>query len=340
MFKSNTYRVLVLLALMALALGGLPFAGVGHAATAAAPKFEANCSLFHLAILVSGTFDDGGGLDRFRYLITDGNGKKLYLEDATRRINETKGSNVANFSFNNDGVDGAPEKNPIQFYLIDVDVNNNMVSILQQASYNASCLAPQASPNPTADYIPPRFLKAVFVATTELYQEPGRGGIGLQVQAGKEHYAVYRSADYQWVAVDVSGEQLVWVPASTVQVDISRLNIPPTRIDGNDPSVLVAPTPVVPPATVPAPILRTPPFIDPGVVVAYATINTTLRLRAGPSLRSAILTLIPPETLVPVYGRNGARNFVKVTYQGLVGWVSVGFITLVDAEVAELPVVQ
>src|SRR3954447_27072471 len=104
----------------ALTLTILPHALPAHAATASVGQFYANCNVFSVDVAVNGINPEVNGLDRFRYLITDGTGKKLYLEDGSRGVNQTVGSSVMNLSYDADGVaDGGPTKNPITFAVYD-----------------------------------------------------------------------------------------------------------------------------------------------------------------------------------------------------------------------------
>jgi uncharacterized protein YraI len=235
-------------------------------------------------------------------------------------VGVTSGSLVVNMPFSTT----PPTKNPIIFSVIDLDANGNAVSIVSQASYDADCLPHSGTATRSGDFRPPHFLKGTFIASTPIYQEPGSDQMSLSIAQGKEHYVVYRSADSQWVAVDVGGNQLVWVPMTALAVDLSSLNTPPTHIDLSDPAK--------PGASSPAPV--------PGGVVANARVTVNLRLRAAPSLQAEIYMHIPANTIVPVYGRNRYATFIKVSYNNLVGWVSSAFVFLVDSRLMSLPIVE
>jgi hypothetical protein len=309
---------LALIVLLVVVL--LPTMQPAYAITTAIGRLYTNCSNFSVDVAVNGVNNDGNNLDKFRYQIIDGANKVLYQEDATRQVGVTTSSLVVNMPFSAP----PPTKNPIIFSVIDLDANNNTTAIVRQLSYDADCMTRSGTATFSGDFRPPQFLKSTFVANTPIYQSPGGGQLNLSITAGKEHYVVYRSADGQWVAVDVGGNQLVWVPVNTLSVDVNRLNTPPTRIDLSDPTKTSAPGP--------APV--------PGNVVATGRVTTSLRLRAAPSLRAAVYTKIPANTMVPVYGRNKAATFVKVSYNNLTGWVSSGFVFLVDNKLRSLPVVE
>jgi hypothetical protein len=232
--RNKQYLCLVVISALAMAL--LTPQGGAYAIGVSEVRFGATCSDFSLAATVTGVGNDGGEFDRFRYLILDGNGKKLYREDAVRRVGVTISSQVINMSYDNDGVDGPPTANPIRLQILDLDANNNVVALLSEQTFNASCLPPASPVTMTENFRPTPFLKAFFIGETPLYRAPSRDPMDLRITAGKEHFAFYRSPDSQWIAIDVSGERLMWVPASVVSVEIGRLGGKPSRIDGSDPA--------------------------------------------------------------------------------------------------------
>jgi hypothetical protein len=323
-------QVLSLTVIAALLLVTLPPQGSAHAISVSAVRFGATCGDFSLMVAITGTNDDGGGFDRFRYLILDGNGKKLYQEDAVRQVGVTIGSQVINMSYDNDGVDGPPTANPIRLQIIDLDANGNPTALLKDETFNASCLPPAAAPvTITENFRPAPFLKAFFIGETQLFRAPGRDPMDLRIVPGKEHFAFYRSPDSQWIAIDVSGQQLMWVPVSVVSVDIGRLGVPPRRIDGSDPATAAAlPQPTIAPSTG-FPLLGQP--------FGTALVTTRLRLRSEPSLRAPLITTIPRNETVIVYARNTAGTFIRVQYRDLVGWVSTCCVSLIDTRLDLLP---
>jgi uncharacterized protein YraI len=296
----------------------LPVASPTHAATAAIGMFYAGCGNFSVDVTVSGTNDDGNGVDKFRYLITDGNNKKLYQEDATRPINVTAGSMVFNLSYDADGVaDGFPGKNPIQFAVIELDSNGNAGSQIQGASYDAPCLPASGKANRSGTFVPPKIVVGTVVAGTPLYQGPGVGPLSLSTQPGAQHLVVYRTPDATWVAIFVGGNDLVWIPASAINADLSRLALPPTRIDGSNPNQAAGGN-----APTPAPVSGT-----------TALVLDNLRLRSAPSTAASILAVIPAGTTVPVLGRSSDGTFIQVSYNGQVGWVWAGLVRLSQGSV-------
>lgn len=304
----------------------LPFTAPAHAATTAVGRFYAGCNNFSVDVAVSGTHDDGNGLDKFRYLIVDGNGKKLYLEDAARSVNTTVGSLVINLSYDADGVvDGQPTKNPIKFDVIDLDGNNNQIGVLYEATYDAECLAASGKTNRAGVFLPNNNTYAQVLTATVLYDGPAGASINLAIPPGKVFHAVYRAADSQWVAISVSGNNLVWVPVTSLSVDLTRLPLPPGRIDGNSLSATAAPN----------------NNNNGGSAIAGVTGRTltSLRLRSSPAFTNNILTVVPFGTVVPVVGRNSSKIFVEVIYNGTFGWVSAFFLQLNGSTLAGLPIV-
>jgi hypothetical protein len=292
-----------------------------RAAATAIGVFYAACARFSVDVAVTGVTDDGNAQDKFRYVVVDSNGKVLYSEDASRRVGITGGSLVINFNY----TGGQPTKNPVRFQVLDLDGNNNVTSVLKEVSYDAKCLAASGLATSTRDFRPPTFLKATVLTTTPLYSAPGRDQLTLTVAAGKEHLAIYRTADGLWVAIDVGGNDLVWVPTAALSVDITRLGTPPTRIDLADPARAAVSLPT---GGIPSPT---------GVT---AVVTTLLRFRALPTTASEIITRIPADTEVAVLGRTFNNRWLKVLYNGVPGWISSGFVILSKGAIRDLPVLE
>jgi len=275
---------------------------------------------------VSGTNNDGNNLDKFRYLVTDGNGKKLYQEDATRQINTTQGSVVVNLSYDADGVaDGGPAKNPIQFSVIDLDGNNVPIATIQSVSYQAPCLPVSGGANRSGVFRPPKNVVGTIVTTTPLFQTPGGGQLNLTANVGANHQIVYRTPDSAWIAIFVGGNDIVWIPASTIRANLGTVAVVPSRIDLSSLFGTGGPS--------------SGPTNAPGGVTARVLVRA-LRMRAGPSTSAAVVTVIPLNTYLPILGRNARRTYLKVNYNGTVGWVSVFYVRVTGARIIDLPVVQ
>jgi hypothetical protein len=317
----------------------LPAVTPARAATGIVGRFYATCNTFSVDLAVNGTTDDGGGLDKFRYQITDGNNKKLYLEDATRPINNTQGRVVVGVSYDADGViDGQPGKNPIRLTIIDLNNASAVVGTMFTATYDAACLGASGGATFAGNFQPPANFRARINATTPLLSAPGGAQINsLVAEAGKEFIAVYKSADSQFISIFVGSSDLPWIATGAASVDIVNIPVQPTRIETVFAPVnpnLPTPFPVVIGTATPIP----GGVLPPSEVSAYVRVR--LRLRAQPSLTAPILLTIPARTYVPVYGRDFSGTFIKVGYNGLIGWVAVSYTRLSNATIATLPIVQ
>jgi hypothetical protein len=320
--KRALLKCVVALALIAVFL---PAVRPAHAATAAIGQFYAGCGNFSVDVAVFGTTDDGGGQDRFWYSVTDATGKKLYEEYATRQVNTTGGSLVVNLSYDAEGVaDGAPTQNPIKIRVLELDSNNNLGAELASATYDAPCLPASNNTNRFGLFAPPKNIMGTITGTTALFLAPNSGQLNLTAKPGAEHQVIYRNADGTWVAIFIGGNDLVWIPAAAINTYLPGVPVQPTRIDGSSLTV-----------TTPANIAPSAPTGVTGRILVDG-----LRLRKEPNVRAEIITSIPFGTTVPVLGRNAARTFLKVDFNGTVGWVSSGFVRLSTGRLSALPVVS
>ena len=62
---------------------------------------------------------------------------------------------------------------------------------------------------------------------------PAQDPLDLTVNPGSIFPIVYRSRDNAWVDIFVGGNEMVWVPTSTIAVDINQLAFPPSHIFGS-----------------------------------------------------------------------------------------------------------
>ena len=286
-----------------------------QAASTAIGRFFAGCGYFSVDVSVSGTHDDGGGKDNFRYVVSDANNNVLYQEDATRPVNSNAGSTVVDLPYNRLNH---PTKNPVTFAVIDLDNNFNPTGTLQSTSYDASCVAPSGVALQHGLYSPAKINVGVITVTTPLYQTPGAGQLSLTVEAGKKWQTIYRSADAKWEAIFVSSNDLVWIPSTTVSVDPMLLPVPPIRIDGSGLS---------------SPAVGT-------ISVGTAVVTTDLRLRSTPDFSSRIILVIPTNSAITVLGRNASNTFLKITFGRNSGWVLRFFTNITYAQALALPVVE
>lgn len=336
--KLGKGMVIVVVA-VALVVALLPSATPARAITAFVGRFYATCATFAVDVAVNGTTDDGGGFDRFRYYITDGNNKKLYSEDVTRQVGVTKGNAVTNVSYDGDGVvDGPPGKNPIRIQVIDLNNAAVPIAIVAEGTFDAKCLGPSGVATFSADFSPPVNGKAVITVTTPLYGAPGGPQLGLNVEAGKEFIVVYKSLDSQWISIFVGSSDLPWIPVSAASVNLVNVPFQPSRIDTAGVIPIGTPIGATPPVIIITPIAPTPVLVPPSSVSGQTTLR--LRLRQLPTTASPSLAIIPSRYFVPVYGKDTTGRWVKVAYNNIIGWVSVRYIRLSGATLNTLPVVQ
>lgn len=140
-----------------------------------------------------------------------------------------------------------------------------------------------------------------------------------------------RSADSEWLRVDFNGGE-GWV------------NITPLSILSGD----IAALPVADPRTIPYGGFEAP-RAGQSSATSDKTVRVTngLRLRAGPSQAYPTLANLFANTVVPVFGRTANNGWVQVNYEGMLGWVAVGFLEFrngisildlpIDGIVAEAP---
>ncbi len=71
----------------------------------------------------------------------------------------------------------------------------------------------------------------------------------------------------------------------------------------------------------------------PGIVATVNKLNpgVNLQLRQNPDATSESLGLIPAGTELPVLGRNGNGNWIKVNFENKAGWVNIQFVTITKA---------
>ncbi|MEP7288422.1 MAG: SH3 domain-containing protein [Chloroflexota bacterium] len=299
----------------------LPTAIPAHAVTTAIGNFYGGCGNFSVDLAVYGTQNDGSG-DKMRFRITDGNGKTLYQEDQTVRVGVAVGSLVMNLPYQNPGVD----KNPVRFAVVNLDSNGNDVGEVGFVTYNAPCQGSVGGTTRSGVFTPSGAYQGKALADSNLYQSPNAGRFDLLFSKVNQIYPVlYRSADGTWVAISVGGGEYVWIPTSTIAVDLKQLTVPPTHIFGSGIGAgqngAGAPT-------------------APAGFNGTASARGTLNIRSEPNGRSALLGSVPANTTFNVTGRDAYRSWVKISYNGIVGWVSAYYVNIKSADLRALPVVQ
>src|SRR5947207_4299000 len=77
----------------------LPAKSSVHASATAIGLFYGGCGNFSVDMAVTGTEDDGGGMDHSRIKVTDALGAVLYQEDFQIPVGHTVGSQVYNLAY-------------------------------------------------------------------------------------------------------------------------------------------------------------------------------------------------------------------------------------------------
>ncbi len=132
-----------------------------------------------------------------------------------------------------------------------------------------------------------------------------------------EQYAIIgRSADSQWVQIDVRGVR-GWVSARFVNIAPFGVNLPVI----NDTVSPVAPTAIAP----------------SGNVVTANPFNVVMR--RGPGTGNSRIGLLPVGASAQIVGRTADNTWWQINYNGLVGWVSAQFaIISPTANISLIPV--
>jgi hypothetical protein len=310
----------VLVVLVITLVGLLGTTAPSHASASTINGFFADCERFSVDVTMQGITNDGGGFDKFRYMVVDGDGNTLYAEDSARQTGISDRSAILDLAYD-ENIGARPVQNPITFKVIDLDGNARPGAVLREATYNAACLSISDSANAPDNFLSLVRTEGKLLENTTLYYAPGyQYPTGARAFKGDKLSIVYRSNDDQWIGALISPHDMIWVPAGAIDVALFGLPIQPTRID---PSQQV-----------------TGAIIPTGNPVGTARALYTVRLRAGPSIRFPTLTRIPFGSTITVYGRNAFRTWYKVSFNGLVGWVSAPFVRLIDISSRALPIVQ
>jgi uncharacterized protein YraI len=151
----------------------------------------------------------------------------------------------------------------------------------------------------------------VLVTTLNVRAEPSlNGAILTKVGAGQVFGVLNTLPDATWVQINANGV-VGWVSRGLV-----RLSSP----------VVSAPAPT------PAPQAPAPD----GTV---ATTLANLRLRSAPAISNNTLTTIPSGSSARVLARDASTTWLKVDFNGQVGWVSLRFVSITpQIRLSDLPV--
>src|SRR5688500_7444059 len=116
MSRTVRYMFCVLLIVLALTVS-VPRA---KATSTAIGSFYGGCNSFSVDVAVTGSQDNGGGMDRFRFTVTDGSNNVLYTEDASVKVGTTVGSQAVNLLYTR-----FASTNPIRFAVVELDNAGN-----------------------------------------------------------------------------------------------------------------------------------------------------------------------------------------------------------------------
>jgi len=325
--KARTLFRIIVVTLMVMVM--LPAAAPARAVSTAIGQFYGGCGNFSVDVAVFGTQDDGGGFDRFRYNVTDGNNKTLYQENFQIKVGSVQGSQVVNLKYS-----AFAGKNPIRFAVVDLDGGGNGTGEVGFVNYDAPCMGGSGQPVTRSGYFTPGVgVHGPIIASTNLYETPAGNALNLKVLQGEDRYAVYRNSNASWVAIFIGGNDLVWIPASSISLDFGALTVPPIRVFGSGYS---AGQNEATGATGSFASVRSGPAPFSGQAVVRALVN----MRAAPTSTSAKVSFVPRNATVTVLGRNKARSWVKISFNGVEGWITSYYVKISSTDLRNLPVVQ
>lgn len=307
-------KIRLCLVALVVALAAATFTPAQAANMAAINAFQATCTTFSVDVVVAGLNNDQAGFDRFRYQVTDGLGNVLYTEDSARQVNASERAVVIGLPFQGGA---SPQADPVRFSVIDLDVLGRPLATEQVAVANGACLSIRPRETSLAALLTTG-ARGVMNAETTLYTAANGDALDVRVEKGRDFTAVYRSADHAWVALYVGGENLVWVPASAISVDVGALNVQPERIDRSQ---------------------QVTGAVLPGFPVATARARFRVNFRLAPSITALRLGRVPWQAEVPVYGRTFDGEWLLIQYNGLGGWVASRYFRMIELPVSQLPIV-
>ena len=321
--KRITRAILLKIAASALVFGALlPAAIPAQAVTTAAGLFYGGCGSFSIDVAVFGTQDDGGGYDKLRYNVTDGNNTVLYQEDATIKVGNIVGSQVYNLGYFSGR---SARKNPVRFAVWQLDGNGSPQHEVGAVTYNAPCI-------PAVDGVSKSGLQPIdgrvnVVATSSsyLYLTPGGQTLTITTKQGYSYIALYRSNDNAWVQISVGSNDLVWVPAASLAIDVNQLAFRPSHIFGST-------------VAAGANAGQTSGATASGGAVAGLQTTANVRLRSGPGAGFGVVGSLPPRTPITASARNSTGIWIKVTGNGVTAWMNSFYTNIRSADLRNLPV--
>ena len=181
-----------------------------------------------------------------------------------------------------------------------------------------------------------------MLTDSQLYEWPHANPIGLSVRAGEGKNVLYRTPDGSWVAIWVGGQELVWIPISSIAVNVWQVTIPPTHLQGSgltagmNEANFVAGQPSLLGPTAGGSQVSAAAAPASGSVTTWGNVN----MHTAPSATADVVDTVKKDTPLSVTGRNSSGSWLKVTYNGKQGWITTHYVNISAADVQNLPVVS
>jgi N-acetylmuramoyl-L-alanine amidase len=159
----------------------------------------------------------------------------------------------------------------------------------------------------------------VVTGQVNLYVTPSiESGVLVIVGQGTHVTLLGRNSAGTWVYVSLPNGMLGWIGVVFIEADVEIMSLP------------VVPDDIAAPAPPPAPAPTGTAYVTAGQANLYS----------GPSIDSAVITLLGEGTHVTLLGRNAAGTWVYVSLpSGTVGWLGVMFIEA-DIDIMTLPIMD
>lgn len=177
--------------------------------------------------------------------------------------------------------------------------------------YSLTRVEPVVSPPQVASSTSSNARITVSASQLNVRQSPSiLGRVLTQITKNQSYPIIGRNVDSTWWQVNINGT-IGWVNA----IYTSASNIQNVAVANTT-------TQVNPPAT-------------------RFTVTTTanVNLRTGSATSFNVLNIVPRNTTVSILARNADTTWWQVSYRGIVGWVSAGFVTLQgNTDITQIPV--
>jgi hypothetical protein len=278
--------------------------------------FVASCNHFSVDVSVTGVTNDQESWDRFRFQVVDSADQVLFSEDSARRVGITDRAWVIDMPYNAD-VENAVS--PIHFQVVDLDILARPINVVSELTTASSCLTGTGAQADRLAELLPGGIVGVMKADSALYTGPNGAALDLTVEQGREFTAIYVNPERTWTAIYVGGDNLVWINSKDIDLGPNAFNLkaPPVTLD---------------------PSQQVSGVVVPGVPVGTARALYTVRVRQGPSTRFATVGRIRFSSVVAVYGRTADSRWILVSFNGISGWSSSQYYSLIDVPLRNLPI--